>query len=109
MIDAALSFVFLYAILWLFERKHTSFDAFLVAIAVIIPILVGWLIRIGGFFLGLEIWALLGAFIAGPIVTYLALDNILGIPARRAIGYSAALFVFQLGLGIGSGVLFGLF
>ena len=47
MIGAILSFVFLYALIFVFERKRDDLDAFSIATAVVVPTIVVVLIRVG--------------------------------------------------------------
>lgn len=95
MAAAALSFVFLYAILWLFERKHSQLDRLLVVIAVLVPILLEVIIRLGNFFVGLSNIALWTATVGMLIATYLMLNRVLGVSPKRSVAYTVALFVFQ--------------
>ena len=38
MLNLILIFVFLYGLIWLFERKHREIDAFQVAVPVFVPV-----------------------------------------------------------------------
>ena len=101
MIGAILIFVFLYALIYFFERKRDDLDAFSIATAVVVPTIVVVLIRVGGYFLGLGPWTELLAIVGLIAATYLVLAKNLDIKPSRAAGYTAAVFAFNLLLWIG--------
>jgi hypothetical protein len=96
-----LTFVFLYALLWLIERKKGDIDGFLVAVVAIVPAILSFLIGLTGF-LGypmLSAFAALGALV---VATYLCLWKILGLSGRRSAAYTAAVLAFNVVLQMGT-------
>lgn len=87
MVGAAISFLVLFAALWLFERKKRDLDAFIIAVVVIAPVLILLLFSFGMFLAGL------GAAVpfAGPVLFLVtivaALWKFLDLPIGRALAY----------------------
>ncbi|MDJ0926641.1 MAG: hypothetical protein QNJ73_03235 [Gammaproteobacteria bacterium] len=96
MFGALLTFIFLYGVIWLFERKHRDIDAFLVAVAVVVPVIASFLTSIGAGVLGLGAAGAWLGFLVLIGATYLSLAKIMGLPGKRAAGYTAAVVVFNL-------------
>lgn len=94
MIGMALTFVFLAALFFLFERKRREIDLMDIATAVIVPVLTAFLVGLGARFIVPGIWAAIVSAIALVVATYLVLWKIAGLPVERAIGYTIAVFIF---------------
>ncbi len=98
MLNLILIFVFLYGLIWLFERKHREIDAFQVAVPVLVPVIASFLVGLGAAFLNLGavgVWTSVVVLIGA---TYLSLWKIMGLPGKRSAGYTAAVFVFSIGV-----------
>ena len=64
-----LNFAFLFALIWLFDRKRDDLDAFTIATAVIVPGIIVFLFRLTRMFFEWGLWgevAELGILVAGP-------------------------------------------
>ena len=97
MLNLFLVFVFLYGLIWLFERKHREIDAFQIAVPVLVPVFAAFLVGLGAVALGLGavgVWTSVVVLIGA---TYLSLWKIMGLPGMRSAGYTAAVFVFSIG------------
>ena len=93
---AFLTFCFLYALIWLFERKRGDIDAFLVAAAVVVPTISSLLVALvagSSGFVTLGAWL---SFATLVIVTVLSLWKIMGLPISRSCGYAAAAIVINV-------------
>ena len=103
--QSLLTFAFLYALIYLFERRQRSIDAYLIAVAAVVPMIAAFLVALAPGYLGflnLSRWLWTLTLIG---VTFLALKRTLELPTRRAIGYTFVILVFTIVVQIG---LFGL-
>ena len=96
MIGMGLTFVFLYALIFAFERKRREVDAYQIAIAVIIPVLSAFLVGVGVGRLAPPIGTAVSAAVVLVIATYLVLLKVMGLPRQRAAAYTAATFAFYV-------------
>jgi hypothetical protein len=96
MIGMGLTFVFLYALIFAFERKRMEVDAYQIAIAVIIPVLSAFLVGVGVGRLAPPIGTAVSAAVVLVIATYVVLLKVMGLPKERSAAYSAAVFVFYV-------------
>ncbi len=94
--QAFLTFVFLYALIFIVERKRRDIDAFLVAVAVVAPVIAAFLVTIAAGFFGyraLAAWLWMLTLLG---VTFVVLRRTLEMPAGRALSYTGAVLVFSL-------------
>lgn len=101
MITGFFTFLFLYGLVAIFERNRDDLSAFPIAATVMVPIIAVVLVRIGGYFAGLGLWNELLAVVTLIVATYLMLNKNLEISGGRAAGYTAAVFVFNVLIGVG--------
>jgi hypothetical protein len=99
-LTALITFAFLYVLVFAFE-KNRAIDSFLVAEAVVVPIIAAFLPAVAVGLLGYMMLAgwlwtliLLGA-------TYFTVWRLLEMPAFRAAGYAAAVAAFSFGVQLG--------
>lgn len=106
MLSIGISFLVLFAALWLLERKKRELDAFIIAVVVIAPVLVLFLFW---FVMALLVaegddggWAAAG--IAGFLIylatTVGALWRFLDLPIGRALAYGALVVVVNVLVGL---------
>ncbi len=93
---AILTFLFLYAVIWLFERKKQRVDPFRVGVAAIVPVGLMYLVSIfGAIFIESSaiVMALSSTILAAA--TFLTLWQVVGIPPLRCVLYIFAVIIFQ--------------
>jgi len=96
MIGMALTFVFLYALIFVFERKRREIDAYQIATAVIVPVVLAFIVGFGIGQVVSPIWTAVSAAIVLVIATYLVLLKVMGLPRGVSAAYTAAVFVFYV-------------
>ncbi len=96
MIQAILTFAFLYGLIYFFERDRDDLDAFSIATAVVVPVIVTLFVQVGAALVGLGPWVGLIALATLAVATYLILAVHLEIKASHAIAYTAAVLVFNV-------------
>lgn len=96
MIGMALTFVFLYSLIYVFERKRREVDAYQIATAVIVPVVLAFLVGFGVGRVAPSIGAAVSAAIVLVLATYLVLLKVMGLPSRLSAIYTAAVFVFYV-------------
>ncbi len=101
MVGAILTFIFLYGLIYFFERDRDDLDGFTIATAVVVPTIIMIFVQIGAGLLGLGQWAGLISLAALVVATYLVLAIHLEIKRGHAIAYTAAVVVFNILLGVG--------
>ena len=78
-----LTFIFLFAIIYLFDRKRDDLDGFTIATAVVVPALLTFLFRMAAAFFEFGVWAAFVELGILVVATYLVLNLTLGFkPAR---------------------------
>lgn len=97
MIGVSLAFIFLFGLVWLFERKERALDAFQVATVVLVPLMVYALFMVCKL-LGMS-GAVIDALAFGAFVlaTFAVLFKTLGIKVVRSLLYTGAVVVFSVG------------
>jgi len=95
MLAVAINFLVLFTFLWLFERKRLELDAFLIAVAAIVPTLVVAVFRVGAFFLAPGLWVELVAPLLYFLTTLAVLWGVLSVPLARSFAYALALIVLN--------------
>ena len=96
-----LTFLFLFALIYIFDRKREDLDAFSIATAVVIPTILVFLFRMAAGFLELGTWAAFAELGLLVLATYLILNLNLGFKAGRSAAYTAAGLVFNIGVAVG--------
>jgi len=99
MIGIAATFVFVYAMIWLFERKRRQIEPFEIALIVVGPAIVSGIVRFGFLYAGLRHWAGLSAAVLFAATTFVLLVKPLAFPVKRAVVYTGAVFAFNLAVG----------
>jgi len=96
-LTALLTFAFLYVLIFALE-KNRAIGPFLVAEAIVVPIIVAFLPAVVDGLLGYMLLAgwLLTLILLGT--TFFAVWRLLEIPAHRSVGYAAAVAVFSFGV-----------
>ncbi len=107
MISAILTFAFLYGLISFFERDRDDLDAFSIATAVVVPVIVTIFVQIGAGLIGLAQWADLIGLGTLAIATYLILAIHLEIKASHAIAYTFAVLAFKVLVELGFMLLTG--
>ena len=100
-----LNFAFLFALIWLFDRKRDDLDAFTIATAVVVPGIIVFLFRLIRMFFE---WGLWGEFAELGILvtaTFLVLKITLGFNALKAAAYSIAILLFNFAVAFGLSML----
>jgi hypothetical protein len=97
---ALLTFGFLYTLVFAFERNR-NIDPFLVAEAIVVPIVLAFLPAFVAGLLGYMavagwLWTLI---LIGA--TYFCVSRLLGIPVFRSAGYAVAVAAFSFGVQLG--------
>ena len=96
------TFLFLYAVIWLFERKRMRVDAFRVGVAAVVPVASMLLVAMAAAFLidsGGALMALSIAVLA--IATFLTLWKVVGVSPLRSVIYVVAVIAFHSLIGVG--------
>jgi hypothetical protein len=99
---ALLTFAFLYAVIWLFERERVGMDWFRIAVAAVVPIIVMLLTTAAAAFAFGASFATMGLSVAALTVsTFLVLWKIVGVAPKHAAIYAFAVLVFHALIGAG--------
>ena len=101
MIGAVFTFVLLYALIFLFERQRDDLDAFAIAGAVVVPLILVLIVHFALPFAGIERWTGLIEILVLVFATYLVLTMNLAIRRTRALAYTTAILVFNFAIGEG--------
>jgi hypothetical protein len=108
LLTAPIYVLLVFAILYFFERKNlVVFDWFMVAVVVIVPGIASFLVRIGGYAVGLGTWTELLVLVIFLVASTFALTKVLGVSRKRSIGYSFSFLGLQFAIVIILGLLFG--
>jgi len=102
-----LTFLFLFLLIFLFDRKRDDLDAFSIAAAVVAPAIVLFLYRLLAGFMGWGAWSAFAELGLLIVVTYLVLTMTLAFKPARAAAYTAAVLAFEIAVGIGFAMLIG--
>lgn len=94
-----LTFLFLFAMIYLFDRKRDDLDGFSIATAVVAPAIVVFLFRITAGMLEFGLWAAFAELGLLLVATFLVLRFVLAFKATRAAAYTAAVLVFNIAVG----------
>jgi hypothetical protein len=96
MVLSILTFLFLYAVIWLFERKKQRVDPFRVGVAAIVPVGLMYIAGISAAIV-LESSAAVIAFSSTILAaaTFLTLWQVVGISPLRCVLYVFSVFAFQ--------------
>ena len=89
------AFIFLYAVLFIFERKRMNLDAYLIAVVAIVPAVIIVLRLFVIMLVPLPEWTAVAVDLANYPITFALLWKLLGLSIGRSVGYTAGLFVFQ--------------
>jgi len=96
MLALIITFFFLYALIWVFERKNREIDSFEILLIVIGPAIVAGLVDFLFNFLGLEAWSGYIAALVYAIIALILLIKPLEFPLKRAVLYTVAIFSINL-------------
>ncbi|MDH3512817.1 MAG: hypothetical protein OER85_18405 [Gammaproteobacteria bacterium] len=96
MIGMTLTFLFLYALIFAFERKRREVDAFQIATAVIVPVVLAFIVGFGIGQVAPPIWTAVSAAVVLLITTYLVLLKVMGLSKGVAAAYATAVFAFYV-------------
>jgi hypothetical protein len=107
MIGAIFTFVFLWALIFLFERQRDDLDAFSIAGAVVVPTILVFVAHLGLRFAEIDRWTGLIEILVLVVATYLVLTMSLAIRRTRALAYTSAILVFNFALGEGMEIVTG--
>jgi len=107
MIGAVFTFVLLYALIYLFERQRDDLDAFAIAGAVVVPLILVIVVHFALRIAGIERWTGLIEILVLVVATYLVLTMNLAIRRTRALAYTTAILVFNFALGEGMEIVTG--
>ena len=94
------AFLFLYAVLFIFERKRMELDAYLIAVVAIVPAVIVGIRMLVTMLVALPTWVNVSVELATYPITFLLLWKLLGLSVGRSLVYSVGLFVFQTALGV---------
>jgi hypothetical protein len=94
------AFLFLYAVLFFFERKRMNLDWFLILVVALVPALVFTIKLFVNMLAPLPRAVDIAVELAAYPITFLLLWKMVGLSVRRAGVYTGALFVFQMALGV---------
>ena len=100
-----LTFLFLFALIYVFDRKRDDLDAFSIATAAVVPTIVVFLFRMAAGFLEFGVWASFAELGLLVVATYLVLNLNLEFSAGRSAAYTAAVLVFDIVAGLGAQLL----
>ena len=96
-VQSMLTFIFLYALIFMLERKRRAIDPFMVAVAAIAPIISAFLLVVLAAFFGAPTVATIWVWVLTLIVTtFIATWRMLELSTARAAAYTAAVFAFGL-------------
>ncbi len=94
------AFIFLYAVLYLFERKRMTLDWFLIIVVALAPAMLYGLKLFISMLVTLPALADIAVELATYPITFLLLWKFVGLGKGRAGAYTGGLFAFQLVLGV---------
>jgi len=94
------AFIFLYASLYLFERKRMTLDWFLVIVVALAPAMLYGLKLFVSMLVTLPAAVDIVVELAAYPITFLLLWKFVGLTLRRAGAYTGGLFIFQMVLGV---------
>lgn len=96
MIGIIATFIFVYALIWIFERKKREIEAFEIGLIVLGPLILAGIVRFLCLFLGLDVWSEVIAAAVFAATTFVLLMKPLEFTARRAAAYTTAVFAFNI-------------
>ena len=96
-----LTFLFLYGLILVFDRKRDDLDAFTVATAAFVPAVLVFLFRMAAGYLEFGAWAAFAELGLLIVATYLVLTLNLGFKAGRAAAYTGAVFALNIAASFG--------
>lgn len=102
-----LTFLFLFALIYLFDRKRDDLDAFSIASAVVVPAILVFLFQIAAAYLEFGLWAGFAGLGLLVVSTYLVLNLVLGFKALRSLAYAVAVLAFNIAVGVGFALVTG--
>ena len=95
-----ISFAFLFLLIYIFDRKREDLDAFSIATAVVVPAIAVFLFSMVSGYFEFGTWSAFAELGLLVVATYLVLNLNLGFKAGRAAAYTAAVFVFNVGVSV---------
>jgi len=95
------SFLFLYAVLYLIERKRVDIDTFSIFTVALVPALLHFLLTLVSMLVETPAWVASALWIATYPIVFALLWKLIPLAPVRAGVYAAALFVFDMALLIG--------
>ena len=96
-----LTFVFLFALVYIFDRKRDDLDAFSIATAVVVPAILVFMFNMVAAYFEFGTWAAFAELGLLVVSTYLVLNLNLGFKAGRSAAYTAAVLAFNIAVGVG--------
>ena len=95
------SFIFLYAVLWLIERKRVDLDAFIVLTVALVPAILHFLLLFLSMVVEMPGWVSTALWVATYPIVFALLWKLIPLAPVRAGVYAIALFVFDMALAVG--------
>lgn len=101
MLALIITFCFLYALIWILERKNREIDSFEISLIVIGPAIVAGLVDFLFNFTGLGKWSGHAGAIVYAVIAFILLLKPLEFPVKRAALYTIAIFIINLAASFG--------
>jgi len=92
------SFLFLFALLYLFERKRIQLDWFQVLVVALVPAVISLLKSLLAMVVALPTVVDGFVWLAAYPIVFILLWKMMALPAARAAAYTLALFVFDVAI-----------
>jgi len=99
---AFVTFLFLYAVIWLFERKRVRVDPFRIGVVAVVPVALMLLFGItAAMIFGPSAMIMVLTAVVLAVATFVMLWQVMGISPLRSVGYVLAVIAFHAIVGMG--------